>query len=126
MNEWFTKFARTASNVTGSRSIFLCGALDSCVGNYWPPSFIIRTPGNWLSTLATIITFLMVFLIQSAQNRDAKAIHLKIDEIILASKALAIRWSILPISQAIRGTGERIQTDLRFELISGGFYGRFL
>jgi low affinity Fe/Cu permease len=35
----------------------------------------------------TIITFLMVFLIQSTQNRDAKAIHLKLDELIRSSKA---------------------------------------
>jgi low affinity Fe/Cu permease len=37
-----------------------------------------------INTLTTIITFLMVFLIQSAQNRDAKAFHLKLDELIRA------------------------------------------
>jgi low affinity Fe/Cu permease len=40
-----------------------------------------------INTGTTIITFLMVFLIQATQNRDAKAIHLKLDELIRSSKA---------------------------------------
>jgi low affinity Fe/Cu permease len=40
-----------------------------------------------INTGTTIITFLMVFLIQSSQNRDTKAIHLKLDELILAKKS---------------------------------------
>ncbi len=46
--------------------------------------------GTWqliINTATTILTFLMVFLIQSTQNRDAKAIHLKLDELIRASQA---------------------------------------
>lgn len=39
-----------------------------------------------INTATTIITFLMVFLIQSTQNRDAKAIHLKLDELIRVQK----------------------------------------
>ena len=39
-----------------------------------------------INTSTTIITFLMVFLIQNTQNRDARAIHLKLDELIRASK----------------------------------------
>ena len=39
-----------------------------------------------INTATTIITFLMVFLIQNTQNRDAKAVHLKLDEIIRALK----------------------------------------
>lgn len=45
---------------------------------------------NWqlvINTGTTIITFLMVFLIQATQNRDSKAIHLKLDELIRSSKA---------------------------------------
>ena len=40
-----------------------------------------------INTGTTIVTFLMVFLIQSTQNRDAKATHLKLDELIRSSKA---------------------------------------
>lgn len=39
-----------------------------------------------INTGTTIITFLMVFLIQNMQNRDAKAIHLKLDELLRATK----------------------------------------
>ena len=39
-----------------------------------------------VNTATTIITFLMVFLIQNTQNRDAKALHLKLDEIIRANR----------------------------------------
>lgn len=41
----------------------------------------------FINTTTTIITFLMVFIIQSTQNRDSKAIHLKLDELIRATKA---------------------------------------
>lgn len=41
----------------------------------------------FINTVTTIITFLMVFIIQSTQNRDSKAVHLKLDELIRASKA---------------------------------------
>jgi len=39
-----------------------------------------------INTATTIVTFLMVFLIQNTQNRDAKAVHLKLDELIRALK----------------------------------------
>ena len=56
-------------------------------GDLLAPRFIIQTPGNsLLNTGTTIVTFLMVFLIQNTQNRDAKAAHLKLDEIIRAVK----------------------------------------
>jgi len=40
-----------------------------------------------INTATTVVTFLMVFLIQATQNRDARAIHLKLDELIRSSKA---------------------------------------
>ena len=39
-----------------------------------------------INTVTTVVTFLMVFLIQSAQNRDSKAIHIKLDELIIATE----------------------------------------
>lgn len=45
---------------------------------------------NWqlvINTGTTIVTFLMVFLIQNAQNRESKALHLKLDELILSMRA---------------------------------------
>jgi len=51
---------------------------------------IFRFSDAWqlvINTGTTVVTFLMVFLIQSTQNRDAKAIHLKLDELIRCSEA---------------------------------------
>ena len=47
-----------------------------------------------INTGTTIVTFLMVFLIQNTQNRDAKAVHLKLDELIRALRAREINSSI--------------------------------
>ncbi len=50
---------------------------------------MFRFSDTWqlvINTATTIITFLMVFLIQNTQNRDAKAVHLKLDELIRALK----------------------------------------
>jgi low affinity Fe/Cu permease len=69
-----------------------------CVGSYWAFCLSILVIALWagtgplfhfsdtwqlvINTATTIVTFLMVFLIQNTQNRDAKAIHLKLDELI--------------------------------------------
>jgi low affinity Fe/Cu permease len=79
----FRKFANTISRVVGSRWAFLAAAgivlAWAVVGSACGFSEI------WLlliNTVATIITFLMVFLIQNAQNRHYQAIQLKLDELI--------------------------------------------
>ncbi len=51
---------------------------------------VFRFSTNWqlvINTGTTIVTFLMVFVIQSTQNRDAKAFHLKLDELIRTTRA---------------------------------------
>jgi low affinity Fe/Cu permease len=58
-----------------------------------------------INTGTTIVTFLMVFLIQNTQNRDAKAIHLKLHECCAPSKAHARVWSI---SNSFRQRVERV------------------
>ncbi len=57
---------------------------SSCRGWCQGLNLLIQIRGSWLSinTGTTIVTFLMVFLIQNSQNRDAKAVHLKLDELI--------------------------------------------
>ena len=83
MAEGFQTFATKVSCWAGSRRAFL-GAMIIIIG--WAvlgPSF--RYSDTWqlvVNTATTIVTFLMVFLIQNTQNRDARAIHLKLDEII--------------------------------------------
>ena len=81
----FGVFARKASSILGSAWAFVVAILIIVVwaatGNAFGYS------DTWqliINTGTTIVTFLMVFLIQNTQNRDAKAVHLKLDELIRA------------------------------------------
>jgi len=89
--EVFRHFAASVASASGSPWTFVgaCAFLILWMCSY--PFFLgFRDPFDaWqlvINTVTTIITFLMVFLIQNAQNRDAKAIHLKLDELIRAHK----------------------------------------
>ena len=96
VNEMFRTFANGTAKVMGSPWTFFSAVLLIIL---WACSFrLFVHPGvseeqwkrgfdTWqliINTATTIITFLMVFLIQNTQNRDAKAIHLKLDELIRA------------------------------------------
>jgi low affinity Fe/Cu permease len=79
----FQTFANHAANLVGSRWSFLAAALVIIIWGITGPIF--HYSDTWqliINTGTTIITFLMVFLIQNTQYRDARAIHLKLDEII--------------------------------------------
>ena len=83
MNELFRKFSQTTSKLVGSSWAFILAVLIVLVWALTGPIF--HYSDTWqlvINTGTTIITFLMVFLIQNTQNRDAKAIHLKLDELI--------------------------------------------
>jgi low affinity Fe/Cu permease len=85
--EGFQTFATKVSCWTGSRWSFLGAMLIIIVWAVLGPYF--HYSDTWqlvVNTATTIVTFLMVFLIQNTQNRDARAIHLKLDEIIRAIK----------------------------------------
>jgi low affinity Fe/Cu permease len=94
VNEMFRTFANGTAKVMGSPWTFFSAVLLIIL---WACSFRLFvhrgvTEEQWkrgfdtwqliINTATTIITFLMVFLIQNTQNRDAKAIHLKLDELI--------------------------------------------
>src|SRR3954471_4670587 len=84
----FQTFATTASSIVGSRWSFLAAAIIIAVWAVTGPLF--HYSDTWqlvINTGTTIVTFLMVFLIQNTQNRDARAIHLKLDEIIRSTHA---------------------------------------
>lgn len=83
MNGFFRRFAQKTSAVVGSPWAFIIAVLVILVWAVTGPIF--HFSDTWqlvINTGTTIITFLMVFLIQNTQNRDAKAIHLKLDELI--------------------------------------------
>lgn len=83
MNEFFRRFAQRTSAVVGSPWSFMIAVAVIVVWAVTGPLFGFSD--TWqlvINTSTTIVTFLMVFLIQNTQNRDAKAIHLKLDELI--------------------------------------------
>jgi low affinity Fe/Cu permease len=88
ISDRFRVFAARASDRLGSPWAFVMSVLIVLVWLITGPLF--RFSDAWqlvINTGTTIVTFLMVFLIQSTQNRDAKATHLKLDELIRSSKA---------------------------------------
>jgi low affinity Fe/Cu permease len=83
----FRVFARHSSIALGSAWAFAGAVLVILVWVLTGPLF--HFSDTWqlvINTATTIVTFLMVFLIQNTQNRDAKAVHLKLDELIRALK----------------------------------------
>jgi low affinity Fe/Cu permease len=84
-NEQFGRFASTASSWLGSKWAFVAAGLIIIAWGVTGPLF--HYSDTWqlvINTGTTIVTFLMVFLIQNTQNRDARAINLKLDELIHA------------------------------------------
>ena len=95
-NEVFRKIASKAAGAVGSKWAFISAVLIIGIWACSYPLFKRMNDGfnTWqlvINTLTTIITFLMVFLIQNTQNRDAKAIHLKLDELIRGVKGARTR-----------------------------------
>ena len=83
----FAKFSQALSNWAGSSKTFLTAVVLIVVWGMTGPYFHYND--TWqliINTSTTIITFLMVFLIQNTQNRDNDILHLKIDELIRATK----------------------------------------
>ncbi|HVZ28787.1 MAG TPA: low affinity iron permease family protein [Asticcacaulis sp.] len=82
---WFTVFAQATSNWAGSATAFALAILVIAAWIISGPIF--HYSDTWqlvINTGTTIVTFLMVFLIQNSQNRDGKLIQLKLDELIRA------------------------------------------
>jgi len=87
VSDAFRIIARRSSTVLGSAWAFAGALLVILVWVLTGPTF--HFSDTWqliINTATTVITFLMVFLIQNTQNRDAKAVHLKLDEVIRALK----------------------------------------
>src|SRR5438094_211582 len=87
VSDSFRLFARRSSIVLGSAWAFASAILIILIWGLTGPTF--HYSNTWqliINTGTTIVTFLMVVLIQNTQNRDAKAVHLKLDEIIRAIK----------------------------------------
>jgi low affinity Fe/Cu permease len=84
-NDWFGRFAASASGWLGSKWAFAGAGFIIVIWGVTGPFF--HFSDTWqlvINTGTTIVTFLMVFLIQNTQNRDARAINLKLNELIRA------------------------------------------
>ena len=87
VSDAFRCFAQRSSTLLGSAWAFCGAVLVILVWLVTGPTF--HFSDTWqliINTATTVVTFLMVFLIQNTQNRDAKAMHLKLDELIRAVK----------------------------------------
>ena len=83
MANWFSTFANRVSRVAGSYLAFTVAFMIIVVWLISGPFFGFSNTWQLLiNTSTTIVTFLMVFLIQNGQNRDMRAMHLKLDELI--------------------------------------------
>ena len=87
VSDAFRLFAQRSAIKLGSAWAFTAAVLAILIWILTGPTF--HFSDTWqliINTATTIVTFLMVFLIQNTQNRDAKAMHLKLDELIRAVK----------------------------------------
>jgi len=82
---WFAKVAKATSRAAGRPSAFLVAGAVILAWAITGPIF--RFSDTWqlvINTGTTVVTFLMVFLIQNSQNRDSEAVQVKLDELIRA------------------------------------------
>jgi low affinity Fe/Cu permease len=112
MKEWFHRFASKVSTIAGAPSAFAVSIFIIVSWAVTGPLF--NFSNTWqliINTGTTIITFLMVFLIQNTQNRDNKAIHLKLDELIRVNKQA--RDSLIDLEDMSDDELSSLDTDFR-------------
>lgn len=112
MNDLFRRFATKVSAITGSPGAFLLAVLLVIV--WWLTGPTFGYSNTWqlvINTGTTIVTFLMVFLIQNTQNRDSKAIQLKLDELLRAQKGA--RTALVDIEDLPDDELDALQADFQ-------------
>ena len=86
-SSWYSQFAKASAHFCGRPLVFALAVMAILLWIVTGPLF--HFSDTWqlvINTATTIVTFLMVFVIQNTQNRDTQAIHVKLDELIRATK----------------------------------------
>lgn len=112
MRETFRHFARATADAVGSPLAFLAAVVITLVWAGLGPVF--HYSDTWqlaINTGTTIATFLMVFLIQYTQNRDARVVHLKLDELIRAVSAA--RTELVSMENLSDEQLDKLETDFK-------------
>jgi low affinity Fe/Cu permease len=108
--DWFTRFAQSAAHITGRPIAFALAAGAIIVWGLSGPFFGFND--TWqlvINTATTIITFLMVFVIQNTQNRDTAAMQIKLDELIRVNKSA--RNALLDLEELDEEALETLRSD---------------
>ena len=103
MSKLFGDFANVVARAAGKPAAFVIAAAIIVIWAATGPVF--QYSDTWqliINTGTTIVTFLMVFLIQNSQNRDSAAIQVKLDELIRSSARRETHWSALNTSRRKR------------------------
>jgi low affinity Fe/Cu permease len=112
MNNWFQKVALFASTAGGSPTAFLLALASVVVWAILGPW--MGFSNTWqliINSMSSIITYLVVFLIQYAQNRDTRAIRLKLDELLRATQGA--RSSLVDLDRLSDDQIERLEADFK-------------
>lgn len=112
MNELFRKFAQITARASGHAGTFVLAAFVVLVWLLTGPLFAFSN--TWqlvINTGTTIVTFLMVFVLQNTQNRDNQALQLKIDELLRAVRHA--RTSFVDIEEVSDEELEAIAEEFR-------------
>ena len=107
---WFEKFSTKITKISGSSAAFIIAFAAVLIWGATGPIF--HYSENWqlvINTGTTIITFLMVFVIQQSANKDMTALHLKLNELIASAKGASNR---LISSEDL--TGQELETLKKF------------